>query len=108
MAEPLHRTQILLRRDQHRALAERAEREGRSMSELVRSLVDEQLKRQDAERRERIERRRGTLEAIRKRHAAILSSRGGKPIEVDPAELIREMREERDDELFSRLTTGGD
>jgi hypothetical protein len=36
-----------------------------------------------------------------------LRERGGKPIEVDPTELIREIREERDEELFGHLETGG-
>jgi hypothetical protein len=107
MAEPLHRTQVLLRRDQHQALADRAEREGRSVSELLRSLVDEELGREDAEKRVRIGRRRAALDRIRRHHAEILRERGGKPIEVDPTELIREIREERDEELFGHLETGG-
>ena len=54
MAEPLHRTQILLREDQHRALVRRAEHEKTSMSELIRSLIDDELQRRDSARRERI------------------------------------------------------
>ncbi|HLE84631.1 MAG TPA: ribbon-helix-helix protein, CopG family [Thermoanaerobaculia bacterium] len=107
MAEPLHRTQVLLRKDQHKALAERAERQGVSVSELIRTLVDEKLRRENAERRARIERRLANLEGIRQHHAEILRERGGKPIEVDPTELIREIREERDEELFGHLETGG-
>lgn len=104
MAEPLHRTQVLLREDQHRALVRRAERENTSMSELIRSLIDDELRRRDSERRERIRRRKEVLETIRGHHDEIRASRGGRPIEIDPSELIRKVREERDDELFGRLT----
>ena len=102
MAEPLHRTQILLRRDQHRELSERASREGTSMSELVRRFLDETLARDEAERGTRIERR---LEVLRKveehRRKTAAPSGDASP---DVATLIREMREERDAELIRRLT----
>lgn len=104
MAEPLHRTQILLREDQHRALARRAERDNTSMSELIRSLIDDELQRRDSDRRERIRRRKAALDAIRGHHDEIRASRDGRPIEIDPSELVRQIREERDDELFGRLT----
>ncbi len=39
----MHRTQILLEPEQHQALTEIARREKRSLSELIRQLVDEQL-----------------------------------------------------------------
>lgn len=103
MAEPLHRTQILLREDQHRALARRAERENISMSELIRSLIDDELRRRASARSERIRRRKAALAGIRKHHDEILASREGRPIEIDPAEWLREIREERDDELLGRL-----
>jgi len=108
MAEPLHRTQILLREDQHRALVRRAEREKTSMSELIRSLIDDELQRRDFARRERIHRRKAALESIRKHHDEILETRGGRPIEVDPSDLVQQIREERDDEVFGRLTAGRD
>lgn len=103
MAEPLHRTQILLREDQHRALVRRAERENTSMSELIRSLIDDELRRRSSARRERIRRRKAALAGIRKHHEEMLASREGRPIDVEPAELLRQIREERDDELFGRI-----
>ena len=39
----MYRTQILLEPEQHQALTEIARREKRSLSELIRQLVDEQL-----------------------------------------------------------------
>ena len=44
----LHRAQLLLESEQHQALAEIAEREGRSISDLVREIVRQHL----AERRQ--------------------------------------------------------
>lgn len=108
MAEPLHRTQVLLRKDQHEALAARAEREGLSISRLLRALVDEELTREEAEGRSRIARRRAAIEGIREHHAEIVERRGGKPIDIDPTDLIRKIRDERDDELFGHLTASGD
>lgn len=106
MAEPLRRTQILLRKDQHEALAERAEHEGTSLSELLRSLVDEGLRRANAEKKALLARKLERLRGIRSRHDEILKRRGGRPIDVDPTALIRGIREERDGELFGHLTRG--
>jgi hypothetical protein len=102
MAEPLHRTQILLRRDQHRELSERASREGTSMSELVRRSLDETLARDETERSARVERRLDALRSVEehRRETAAPSGEGSRP---DVAELIREMREERDAELIRRI-----
>ena len=47
----LHRAQILLESEQHQALAEIAEREGRSISDLVREILRQHL----AERRQQAE-----------------------------------------------------
>jgi predicted DNA-binding protein len=51
MMSTLHRAQLLLESEQHQALAEIAEQEGRSISDLVRGIVRRYLeeKRQEAE-----------------------------------------------------------
>src|SRR5438445_791481 len=94
--ERMYRTQILLEPAQHRALAELARRERRSVSDLVRELVNQGLQ----ERRESDEARRQrgleVLERIRQHGQEMLERRGGKPIEPDPATLINQMRDERD------------
>ncbi len=94
MAERLYRAQILLEPEQHRALAEIANRQGRSISEVVREMIAAQLQeREQGARAKRLE----ALERIRRHQAAILARRGGKPLEVDVAEVINEMRKERDE-----------
>ncbi len=47
----LYRAQILLEREQHRTLAELAERDGRSISELVREIVRLYIQEEDQEAR---------------------------------------------------------
>jgi hypothetical protein len=49
MTERLYRAQLLLERDQHRALAEIAEAENRSISEVVREIIREFLAERMAE-----------------------------------------------------------
>ena len=39
----MHRTQILLEQEQHKALTEIAKRENRSLSDLVREMLEKQL-----------------------------------------------------------------
>ena len=94
MAERLYRAQILLEPEQHRALAEIANRQGRSISEVVREMIAAQLQeRAQGARAKRLE----ALERIRQHRAVILARRGGKPLEVDVTEIITEAREERDE-----------
>ncbi len=95
---PYTRTQVLLQPEQHEALRRLAEREGRSLSALVREAVDLLLESQgsDPERQRSL----AALERLRDHRAAILERRGGQPLTFDVVEAIREAREERDDALF--------
>jgi len=95
----MHRTQILLEPEQHQALTEIAQREKRSLSDVVREMLQAQLehRRQDATAAK--ERRLDNLERIRRHRETILNRRGGRPLEIDVVELINQMRDERDAEL---------
>jgi hypothetical protein len=97
MAERLYRTQILLEPEQYRALAAIAQGEKRSISAVVREMIQERLDRrktfENAAARQRLE----ALERIREHREAILVERGGQPIELDVVGLINQMREERDE-----------
>jgi hypothetical protein len=84
-----YRAQILLEPEQHRTLSELAEREGRSISDLVRESVQVYLadREQDAQRereKEALDRLAELRERIRERHGTF---------DID---LIREARDERD------------
>jgi predicted CopG family antitoxin len=108
MTQRLYRTQILLEPEQHRALARIASQEGRSISDVVREMLRQQLEQrtlaEGAERQRYLE----GLERIREHREAILKERGGKPIDIDVVELINQMREERDAQILRAITDSGD
>ena len=58
--------------------------------------------------RERVGERLRSLDEIDRHREEILARRGGKPIEIDPAALIDESREDRDDELASQFAADRD
>jgi hypothetical protein len=104
MGDRLHRTQILLEPEQHRALTELAKREGRTISEVVREMLGRELEArkqaEDAVLRQRFE----GLERVRKLRAEIVEENGGQPIDFDVIEAVTRMRDERDE----RNLTGTD
>jgi len=95
----MRKAQILLGLDQYQKLAEIARREGGSVSSLVRQAVRQWLAGYGEQ--EALRQRLEGLEQIDAHRQAILAERGGKPLEIDPATVIEQMRQERDDELLS-------
>lgn len=88
----LYRAQILLEPGQHQALTEIAQREGRSISDLVREIVGEHLVERDREvRRQRELQAIEELTHIRKQ---IQEQQG-----VYHVDLVAEVREERDQDM---------
>jgi predicted CopG family antitoxin len=104
MAERLHRARILLETEDYERLTDLAHREGRSVSAVVREIVHDALGSRE-ERRSPEERQRllAQLEEVRRHREAILAERGGAPLDIDVAELIREGREERDREILAAI-----
>ncbi len=98
----MHRAQILLEPDQHQKLAEIAQQEGTSISEIVRTAVQEWL---DERKDDEILRRRlEALELVNQHQQAILARRKGKLLEIDLAAAIEQVRSERDNELIDNAT----
>jgi predicted CopG family antitoxin len=99
MPNRLRRTEILLDPAQHQELTVIAQLENRSMSEVVREMLHQQLavRRQNAELAK--QRQLAVLDEIDQHRQAILERRGGKPINSDVVALIDQMREERDAEI---------
>ena len=95
MGERMYRAQILLEPEQHKALADLAERRGTSISQVVRQIVGQYL----VERETELEQQLAALDRIRELRARITARRGGQPLDVDMAALIEEMRDERDQEI---------
>jgi Arc/MetJ-type ribon-helix-helix transcriptional regulator len=105
MKNTLYRAQILLEPEQHKALAEIARREDRSISDVVRTALREWLK--DHQEDESIRQRMQALEVIRKHRQEMFARHGGQPLEIDVAALIEISRQERTDELFGRSFNPG-
>ncbi len=84
-----YRAQILLEPEQHQALSELAQREGRSISDLVRESVQVYLAERDRE--EQRERRLKALDVLTEIRERIQAEHG-----VLSGDFVAEMREERD------------
>jgi hypothetical protein len=95
----MHRAQILIDPEQHQALAEIAQQEGTSISEIVRHAVQHWLAERHAD--QVLHRQMDALEEIDRHRQLILNRRDGKALEHDLVELIEQMREERDGELIT-------
>lgn len=100
MSARLHRTQILLEQEQYRALTALAQQEKRSLSDLVRAMVQAQLEQIEHDRTERQEHQLAVLERIRIHRQAIAAKGISFP---DPAATIHQVREERDADLVDRI-----
>ncbi len=93
----LYRAQVLLERKQHEALQALAAAEGRSMSMIIREVVAEYL----IERNEEQQRQnwKDTLEELAKIREEIQTKHG-----ILPDEFFLRDRDEREDELWQRMT----
>ena len=108
VAERLYRTQILLEPAQHRALVEISRREGRSISDLVREMIQQHLADREQAADAALKRQLRALERLRQHRREILARRGGQPLDLDPVDLIRQMREERDERNLAGFPSPGD
>jgi translation elongation factor EF-4 len=96
----LHRAQILIETEQHKALSEIAEREGRSISAVVREIIRVHLAEREqqtsiAEAMQALEELTAIRKKIREEHG------------VYQGDVIREIRHARDDD-FKRIWQGGE
>lgn len=98
MAERMQRTQILLEPKQHQQLSQLAQSEKRSMSDVIREMLDAQLELRNREASELLQRRVAALQRIAAHHQAILEKRNGEPLPIPVQQLIDQMREERDEQ----------
>jgi predicted CopG family antitoxin len=98
MTNRLLRTQILLEPEQHQALAEIARAKKRSMSDLIRELIQKQLEQRSVTIEAKRQRQLADLDQIRQHRQAILDRRKSQPLAIEPSELIRQMRDKHDQE----------
>ena len=102
MSSSLYRAQILLENEQQAQIAELAQRQGRSFSELMREIVQIYLDEQEA----LSQTRQSAFEQLKAHRDEMLARRNGKVLELDAAIMIDALREERDDELSTSLSSG--
>ncbi len=100
MPDRLIRTQILLEPEQHQLLIAFAEQEKRSLSDLVREMLQTQLIARQQSAKLLLERRLQALEQIKLHRQQILQRRKGQVLPIDPAQLINQLREERDEQIY--------
>ena len=100
MTSRSHRTQILLDQEQHRTLTDLAHREGRSLSDIIREFVQVQLEQREQDHVLGRERQLAALDRIRAHRQAVAARLGAEGL-PDPAEILDQLREERDAELTS-------
>ena len=96
MREHLVRAQISIEPAQHNALVQIAREEGRSVSDVARELIRLGLAARTETPEMRWRGRDRALEQAAQLREAIRQRRGGRPIDLDPPELLRSMRDERD------------
>ena len=104
MSNRMHRTQILLEPEQHALLTQFAQNEGRSLSDIVREMLNAQiaLRQREADilRQQRLE----TLQRIELHRQQILARRNNQPLSFQPEEIIDALREERNEQYFASAT----
>ena len=98
----LQRTHILLDPEQKRALEKIAQVQGRSVSEIAREYIRDGIERNNKEHTERVRQHLAALERAKQVRKLIREERGGKHLDVEIVEIIREMREERDSDILNR------
>jgi hypothetical protein len=99
MRETLDRFQLLWPKRQRQALTRLAKERGVTLTEMVRQVIDIGIRELEGE--DEFTRRGRALEAADKLRAEILARNGGKPLDIDPVEDLRKMREERIEQLAS-------
>jgi hypothetical protein len=104
----MHRAQILLDPQQHRALRDIAKRQGRSISSVVREMISDQLVRMREEQDSQVRNHLAVIDRIRDHKMAELDKRGSRPIAVDIAKIIEENRAERDGSIVEAGKPSGD
>ncbi len=104
MAERMHRTQVLLEPAQHEWLVGLARTEERSVSDLIREMVDHQIQERELEAEATKQRQLIALARIAQRCEEMVEEMGGQPIIVKGTDVIDLIREERSAETFETLT----
>jgi hypothetical protein len=99
---PKKRIHLLLEPEQHLILVQIARREGRSVSDITREIVQDSIDQRQQDYAIEKKRRLQALEKARQVRQAILAARGGEPLNLNIPALIDELRNDRDDQILGR------
>lgn len=99
----LHRTQVLLEPEQHRALTQIARARRRSLSEVIRELVQRELDRERDEQRAIWERRMAIIKDARAYWERAIAEHGPRPT-IDLVAALEAARAERDERILGDST----
>jgi len=98
MPQPFKRVQLLIEPKQHEALARLASQRAISIAEVTRQAISLGL--EALEQQDEFSRRAAAILQAKELRRAQLERRGGKPVEIDLVEELRNLREERDEQLY--------
>ena len=91
----LYRTHVMLEPEQHKALKEIARREGRSVSEVTREIVQQGIIQRQQQYESEVQKRLNAFENARRVREEMYQEYGDQLYDIDLVTLINEMREER-------------
>jgi hypothetical protein len=94
MSERYRRSQLLLEPEQHQKMREIAEREGRSISDVARGLIESGLERMAKDEQARFERNAAALDGLREIREAAQGRYG-----IYAGDLLSEVRAQREEAL---------
>lgn len=92
---PLHRTQVLLEPEQHRELTRIARLERKSLSEVIREVVQRELERRQADNGARWDRRTRVVDEAWARYERDVAENGPAP-KIETVPLLEDLRAEQD------------
>lgn len=98
MKETFDRFQLLWHKRQRAALTRLAKARGLTLTEITRQAIELGIR--ELEQDNKFTRRADALERADKLREEILARNGGQPLDIDPVEDLRKIREERDARLF--------
>jgi hypothetical protein len=104
----MYRAQILLDPQQHQALRELAKRQGRSISSVVREMINDRLVRLKEEQDSQLRHHLAVIDRIRDHKRAVLDKRDSRRLAVDIARIIEENRAERNGSIVGAGRQSGD
>ena len=105
MLQQTERTIISLKHEQRQALSEMARGEGQEVEAFIEHLLQHVIEqRQISSHQEKMKRVQQQFALIRQHRKALLEKHQNHPLNADTIAILNQLREERDEHLFSLIT----